>query len=224
MPRARTLFFVLGLVACGSTKHAPADAGTEDSGDPDAGGCPVPPVVTPPDTSGKGFLAPVKVGYVRTVDGDTAHFVLPNVGERTFRFLYVNTEESSGARATAFGIATVPIVRGWLEAAADLQVAIQDDGQGAPKLDPFQRILALVFTDGTLLQSRLVLEGASAYYALFGCAPSPIHESLLWSEAEAFGAQRGIWAPGHPTNYREVLASWNVRMCRPNPFESPYCP
>jgi endonuclease YncB( thermonuclease family) len=101
---------------------------------------------------------------------------------------------------------------------------MQDGGNGMPNTDPYMRILALVFVDGALLQSRIVREGYSAYYALFGCPPSPIHESLLWSEAEAFGAKRGIWAPGHPTDYSKVLAGWNVRMCRPNPFVAPYCP
>lgn len=228
--RVAPVLLSLALVACSSAKKPPADSGADDAGDPDTGSgtCPAPPTVAPADVAGKGFLAPVKVTYMRTVDGDTAHFVLPPsaplAGERTFRFLYVNTEEASGAEQTAFGVATVPVVKGWLAAASDIQVAMQDDGKGMPNTDPYMRILTLVFVDGALLQTRIVREGYSAYYALFGCAPSPVHESLLYSEAEAFAAKRGIWAPGHPTDYKQVLAMWGVRNCRPNPFEGPYCP
>lgn len=234
MRRATVLcLFGMALLACSAKKPSTADSGAieePDTGaaDPDAGGCPAPPSVAPADVAGKGFLAPVTVTYVRTVDGDTAHFVLPPssplAGERTFRFLYVNTEEASGTAQTAFGVATVPVVRGWLEAAKEIQVAMQDDGTGKPNADPYMRLLTLVFVDGALLQTRIVREGYSAYYALFGCPASPTHESLLWAEAEAFGAKRGIWAPGHPTDYRPILSSWNVRGCRPNPFEAPYCP
>jgi endonuclease YncB( thermonuclease family) len=74
-----------------------------------------------------------------------------------------------------------------------------------------------VFVDGELLQTRIVREGYSAYHTLFGCARSPVHEALLYAEAEAWTARRGIWAPGHPTDYRPVLEDWvGRRTCRPN--------
>lgn len=220
--------FVLAL-ACSSRRPA-ADAGTpeEDAGDEPTCG---PPRDVGTGDVGAGFLAPTPATYVRTVDGDTAHFQVQGQ-ERTFRFLYVNTEESSGTQATAFGLETKAFVKQWLDGAAaagaTFMVAPQEGATpGQPNTDPYQRILALVFVDGALVQQRLVREGWSAYYTVFGCAPEPIGKALLLSEMEARDAQRGVWAPGHPTDYAQVLAQWTVGRgaCRPNPFVGqPYCP
>lgn len=185
-------------------------------------GCPAPATVSPTPTI-SGFLAAVNVDFVRTVDGDTAHFMV-NGTETVVRFIYINAEETHGAETTAFGLATVPIVDRLLRSSR-LQIAAQRGSNGQPNTDTFGRTLALVFADGELVQTRIVREGLSAYYTQFGCAPSPVHLSLLYAEAEARANQRGIWAPGHPTNYSEVLARWIGRStCRPNPFMGqPYC-
>lgn len=185
-------------------------------------GCPAPAVIAPTATF-TGFLPPVNAEYVRTVDGDTAHFLVAGV-EITVRIMYVNAEETSGAEATAFGRATVPLVSQMLRGAR-LQLVQQRGANGMPNLDGFGRTLAMVFTDGELLETRVIREGLSAYYTQFGCAPAPAHLALLYAEAEARANQRGIWAPGHPTNYAEVLSRWIGRStCRPNPFMGqPYC-
>lgn len=188
-------------------------------------GCPAPPVVGPDDLP-TGYLPAVSANFDYIVDGDTAHFLFAD-GERISRFLFVNTEESHGAETTDFGVATGPIVGGWLDAGAEIRIAFQRDSQDPtmPRLDPYDRWLSLIFVDGELLQTRIVREGLSAYYTQFGCPPSPIHESLLYAEAEARANERGIWAPGHPTDYEAVLHSWiGSRTCRPNPYEGePYC-
>ena len=94
-----------------------------------------------------------------------------------------------------------------------------------PDLDPFDRWLGLVFVDGELFETRLVREGLSAYFTEFGCAPEPLHTALLLAEAEARANRRGIWAPGHPTDYAAVFSRWfGSSRCRPNPFRNqPYC-
>ncbi len=205
--------------ASGQDLAAPADLAFVPSG------CPAPPVVTPGDLPA-GYLPAQSVQLDYTVDGDTAHFLYVD-GARISRFLWINTEESHGAETTDFGVATVPVVDGWLKAAQKIEVAFQRDSQNPtqPRLDPYDRYLSLVFVDGELLQTRIVREGYSAYYTEFGCAASPIHESLLYAEAEARANQRGIWAPGHPTDYSAVFKQWiGRRTCRPNPFDQePYC-
>lgn len=226
--------FLVGALLCSGWA---ACGGGASNGDPDLApavdlakpfvesGCPAPPVVTP-DNLPAGYLPKAKVQLDYVVDGDTAHFIFPD-GERTCRFLFVNTEESHGAETTDFGIATGPIVDGWLRAATTIEVAFERDNQDPTmaSLDPFDRWLSLIFVDGELLQTRIVREGLSAYYTQFGCPKSPIHEALLYAEAEARANERGIWAPGHPTDYSQVLAQWiGSRTCRPNPFKNqPYC-
>lgn len=202
---------------------------------PDAGGrrdagleqnaCPA-PVAPTPEQVPAGYLTPQVVGLVRVVDGDTAHFRFGD-DERIVRFLYVNTEESHGEETTAFGTDTELRVRDEITSAAEIVVAVREDRDlpGQPDLDPYDRWLSLVFVDGTLYETHLIRAGLSAYYTRFGCAPEPIHTSLLHAEAEARAAGRGIWAPGHPTDYRAVLDDWiGNNHCRPNPFREQYCP
>lgn len=212
------------------------DAGTTEDGaapDPDAAAadatvpseCPAPAALAPA-TAPSGFLRPVKVTLRFSVDGDTAHFDFPGQPDKIVRFLFVNTEESSGAETTQFGIQTKDVVRGYLQAAKDIQIAVQEDrpGTGLPNTDPYGRWLSLVYVDGDLFQTRLVREGLSAYYVLFGCAPAPVHEALLYAEAEANANDRGIWKAGHPTDYAQVLGYWiGNKTCRPNPFKGKYC-
>jgi micrococcal nuclease len=185
-------------------------------------GCPAPATIAPTPTI-SGFLPAVNVDFVRTVDGDTAHFMV-NGTETVVRFIYLNAEETHGAETTAFGLATVPIVDRMLRSSR-LQISPQRATNGQPMTDTFGRTLALVFTNGELVQTRIVREGLSAYYTQVGCAPAPVHLSLLYAEAEARANRRGIWAPGHPTNYADVFMRWFGRStCRPNPFTGqPYC-
>ncbi len=196
------------------------DAGPQDSG------CPPPKKLSPSDL-GKGFTAPQAVTLIRDIDGDTAHFKFPDGTDTDVRFLWVNTEESKTDATTAFGIKTGDVVKGYLEVAKDIIVVPQENPKkpGTPNLDPYGRTLGLVFADGDLFQTRLVREGWSAYYTLYGCAPEPVHSALVDAEAEANANHRGIWEPNHPTDYRRVFDDWiGANTCRPNPYESAYCP
>lgn len=187
--------------------------------------CPAPIAPTPLEVP-EGYLPPEVVRLVRVVDGDTAHFMFGD-REEIVRFLYVNTEESHGEETTQFGLDTEDRAREEITAAHEIVVAVREDRDlpGWPDLDPYDRWLSLVFVDGELYQTHLVREGMSAYYTRFGCAPEPVHTSLVDAEAEANAAHRGIWAPGHPTDYEDVLRSWMGRFhCRPNPYDEPYCP
>lgn len=213
-----------GAVACRGGQTGEDLAQPEDLAPPiKPSGCPAPGAVHPADLK-TGFLPAEGVFYSRTVDGDTAHFIFKS-GEKVVRFLWVDTEEKGGTGATAFGAATVPVIEGWIAATKIVTVSIEEDAQspGQPALDAFGRTLGVVFLDGELLQTRIVREGWSAYYTQFGCAPPPIHEALLYAEAEARANERGIWQKGHPTNYRDVFERWLRGTCRPNPYEEAYC-
>jgi endonuclease YncB( thermonuclease family) len=189
-------------------------------------GCPSSAPVTTTMLPATGFLPPVRARFARSVDGDTAHFVIPITGDIDVRFLWVNTEESHGDVTTAFGTRTAAWAAATMPTVREFVLVFQEDSRmrGQPALDPYMRRLALIFADGDLWQRRLVREGWSAYYTDFGCAPAPVHQSLLFAEAEARANRRGIWAMGHPTNYNEVFARWISNRCRPNPFRNqPYC-
>lgn len=218
------------LAACGTTSNEPArpdDRGALDASAKDAGetvarsGCPAPVPVSATDLVG--FRATERVTLVRATDGDTATFRRPGGAEVTVRFLFVNTEEAFGDEMTEYGKAVAEVVGGYLRSARQLEIAIRE-GDGADELDTFGRSLGLVFLDAELLQSRIVREGLSPYYTAFGCASGPVHVNLLHSEAEARGNERGLWKPGHPTDYRPILEDWiGSSTCRNNPYERAYC-
>jgi endonuclease YncB( thermonuclease family) len=165
-----------------------------------------------------GFSPPMVVKLHRPVDGDTAHFLGPG-GLYKVRFLWVNTEETHGERATAFGVVAAERMQKWLFESSRIELYFQLAADGSPARDSYGRYLALVALDGELAELRLVREGLSPYYTSFGCAPSPLHEAMLAAEAEAHATARGLWAPGHPTDYHEVFRRWlSHRHCRPDPF------
>lgn len=184
-------------------------------------GCPAPAKITTAQVPA-GYMPAERVNLNYTVDGDTAHFFFKS-GEHIVRFLYLNTEETTGADKTAFGAVTKATIDGWLRGATEIMVAPRLKA-GMPDVDPYDRWLALVFVDNELLQTRIMREGHSAYYTVYGCAPAPLHDAFLHAEAEANANDRGIWKPGHPTDYRKVLTDWiGTNRCRPNPFETAYC-
>lgn len=208
------------------TPPPPADASRAPDAARGDGSCPAP---VPFGTSNvpAGYLPAVEVGIVSIADGDSGRYDFPTARDQGVRMLYVNTEESFGDETTPFGVASKATVIGWIRAARSVKIAVRESspGSGRPDLDPYDRWLSLVFLDGELLQSRIVREGLSAYYTLFGCAPPALHENLLHSEAAANAAKVGIWGPGQHNDYRVVLGQWiGSRTCRPNPFLGPYCP
>jgi len=236
--------FLLGAAGCQSAvdpeqvedvagDDATAEASVDAAGDSLAdSGCPAPARITP-EMIPSGYLPVERVNLNYDVDGDTAHFYFAS-GDHILRYLFVDTEESNGAKTTEFGKASKAIMAKWLQEAKEIKVAVrQGSTAGSPDVDLYGRWLSLIFVDGELIQTRLVREGYSPYvthfrYSFGGkstyCAPTPVHEALLYAEAEAYANQRGIWAPGHPTDYKATLAEWTgPDKCRPIPYEGPYC-
>jgi endonuclease YncB( thermonuclease family) len=236
--RAAVLLPLLCL-ACSSKAAAPiedepVDSGTADSAVVDTGvaevasdvgvksACPAPASIGIADVP-TGYLPPEDVNLNYDVDGDTAHFYFKS-GEHIVRFLFVNTEEVYGAEVTDFGVKSKAAVKAILEGATKIQVVVrQGKTAGMPDLDPYDRWLGLVFVDGVMLETRIVQEGWSAYYTKYGCAPGKLHDSLLYAEAEAYAAKRGVWEVGHPTDYKPILADWGAAKCGADPFAGPLC-
>ncbi len=206
------------------TDAAPEDAIADAPSTPDSG-CPPPALLSVANVP-PGYMPAVTVTIARLIDGDSDNFNFPNAQAQGVRLLFVNTEESGGPEMTDFGVQTKEIAHAYLRSAKSLQIAVRESrpGSGMPDLDPYNRWLSLLFVDGELFQTWLVRQGLSAYYTVFGCAPAPIHEALLYAEAEANAANRGIWGPGPHNDYKAVLEQWiGNRTCRPNPYKSPYC-
>jgi len=190
------------LAACRCDAGAASTAGTSVQ--------PVPDAIS-------GYLAPQVVPLTVPVDGDTAHFGFPT-GDRSVRFVYVNTEEIYGGRSTPFGVESAQHVTAILRSARSIAVALRANpaAPDRPEVDRYGRLLGLIFVDGTLLQTRIVREGWSAYYNAYGCAPPPMHAELLAAETEARERGAGIWARGHPVDYRAEIARWvRTNGCRP---------
>jgi endonuclease YncB( thermonuclease family) len=230
------LLLSLVCLACSSKTPAvveePIDSGTaevatdtaiaEVASDAPKSACPAPATIGLPDVPA-GFLPPEEVNLAYDVDGDTAHFYFKS-GEQIVRFLFVNTEEVVGAEKTDFGQKSKDAVKAILEGATKIVVVVREGKTaGMPDLDPFNRWLGLVFVDGALLETRIVREGWTAYYTKYGCAPPKLHESLLYAEAEAWAAQRGVWEPGHATDYKPILVEWGADKCGANPYSGPLC-
>lgn len=208
------------------TSPAATDAGDGADTSTIASPCPAPIAIGPANVPA-GFLRPVKVTIAGIADGDSGRYNFPNAQNQGIRLLWINTEESFGDDMTDFGVKTKATVIQWINAAKEIQIAVQETarGSGVPDSDPYDRWLSVMFVDGELLQTRIVREGLSAYYTAFGCADAPFHEALLHSEAEANVNSRGIWGPGPHNDYRVALAEWiGTRKCRPNPFLASYCP
>lgn len=214
----------------------PVDEPGATTGDPDAGkatadggstepvSCPAPSKIAPAKFDG--YLAAAVVTFHRGVDGDTAHFDFPSEPDQVVRFQFINAEETSGDNKTDYGLETSAIVTDILRDATSIAIALQETapGSGLPNHDDFGRLLGLVFVDGDLLQTKIVRDGRSPYFARYGCAPGAVHDAILFAEAEAFLAQRGIWAPDHPTKYQSFQSYWvGPTGCRPNPYKTPYC-
>ncbi|MGZ3423735.1 MAG: thermonuclease family protein [Polyangiales bacterium] len=231
------LLLPLVLAACSSKASAPVDEGASgDSGeevaidtgaaevasDAPKSACPEPATIGLADVPA-GFLPPEDVNLAYDVDGDTAHFYFKS-GEQIVRFLFVNTEEVVGTEKTVFGQQSKDAVKAILEKATKIVVVVREGTtKGMPDLDPYMRWLGMIFVDGELLETRIVREGWTAYYTKYGCAPGKIHDSLLYAEAEAFAAQRGVWEPGHPTDYKPILVDWGAAKCGSDPYAGPLC-
>ncbi len=182
------------------------------------------------------YLAPETVTLESVIDGDTAYFKQATGVVQRIRFMHINAEEvhhgdaspSQNAKATPFGEMTKSHVKDVLSRASTIELSFHRDPQDAskPESDMFGRWLALVWIDGALLQQQLIADGYSGYYTKYGCAQGPLHDTLLFSEADANQKNRGVWDPQYKNEHLPVLSQWiGLDKCRPNPLKGEhYCP
>lgn len=123
------------------------------------------------------------------VDGDTAKFITSD-GEKTTRFLAIDTPETvhPKKKAEPFGKEASEYTCHALSHAKEI---VLEYDPGSEKVDKYDRYLAWVFVDGTLLQQKLVEEGLASVAYLYG---DYRYTSLLQdSEAVAKVHQVGRW-------------------------------
>ena len=95
-----------------------------------------------------------KVKFDKCVDGDTAYFIYK--GESTkFRFLSIDTPEST-TKKEKYGKEASDFTCNELKKANKIEIEFEDNSS---KTDKYDRYLVYVFTDGELLQEKLLYNG-----------------------------------------------------------------
>lgn len=128
--------------------------------------------------------------FERHVDGDTSRFIVEGE-ELTVRYLLIDTPETVKANTPVqpFGLEASNRTKELLEQAKLIELEL-DKGE---KTDKYDRVLAYVFVDGSLVQDILVKEGL----AKIAYVKKPSTKYLLdlkKSESDAKLAKRGIWS------------------------------
>ena len=103
-----------------------------------------------PIPSGERFEVTLK----SCVDGDTAWFYIDDK-ETKVRFLYIDTPEST-KEIEPYGKEASEFVASKLEHAKTIELELNVDGN---QYDKYDRLLAWIFVDGTLLQEEIAAKG-----------------------------------------------------------------
>jgi micrococcal nuclease len=123
------------------------------------------------------------------VDGDTAKFVTPD-GIETVRFLAIDTPETVHPTkgVEPFGKEASAFTCNELNMASSITLEMD---MNSDKYDKYKRLLAWVFVDNNLLQSKLIEKGYAKVAYLYGDYK---YTGLLLSEEENAKANKlGIW-------------------------------
>lgn len=114
------------------------------------------------------YLIPLeneKVILVRCIDGDTARFKINGV-EETVRFLAIDTPEinSNPKKSEPFGNEAAHYTCSYLEKADEIKLEFEEGSER----DKYERLLAWVFVDDTLLQKELISKGLAEVKYVYG--------------------------------------------------------
>ncbi len=130
------------------------------------------------------------VSFLKKVDGDTAWFVLDGE-EIKVRFLAVDTPETSNSRTKA---------QPWSSEASDYtttrlanasEIYLEWD-DGSDRTDKYDRYLAWIWVDGSLLQAELVGQGLAEVTYIYG--DYKYTDALYDIQDSAKTAGTGIWS------------------------------
>lgn len=134
----------------------------------------------------------IEVKYYASVDGDTAKFDL-NGEVITVRFLGINTPEtvSTTVGEEPYGKEASNYTKEKLENATKIELEYDPK---ADEKDKYNRVLAWIWVDGSLLQKELVSNGLAETYMLQN---NYRYASILQlAEEEAKSNKKGIWSEG----------------------------
>ena len=106
----------------------------------------------------------ISVKYISSVDGDTAKFEI-NGETATVRFLGIDTPETvhPNKEIQSFGKEASDYTKQRLESAKKIEIELDNN---ADKFDKYERYLAWIWVDGSLLQEELVKKGLAECYML----------------------------------------------------------
>lgn len=123
------------------------------------------------------------------VDGDTAKFITPN-GVETVRFLAIDTPETVHPTkgVQPFGKEASNYTCNALKTANSIALEVDSNSD---EYDKYDRLLAWVFVDNQLLQSKLVVQGYAKVAYLYG--NYKYTNILLAEEDNAQSNKVGMW-------------------------------
>lgn len=120
-------------------------------------------------------------------DGDTAHFYIDGKDTKV-RFLAINAPEYTKEKEP-FGKEASEYVCRKLKEANTITLEYDD---GSDKTDKYDRVLAWVYVDGTLLQKELIEQGLAEVKYLYG--DYAYTKELQTLEKEAKAQKLGMWS------------------------------
>ena len=140
----------------------------------------------------------IEVELLKCIDGDTAKFIV-NKKEETIRFLAIDTPEDT-TKKEPFGQEASLFTCDHLKQAKKITIELDSNSD---KYDRYNRLLAWVFIDGTLLQTQLVKEGLAKVAYLYG--DYKYTDKLKVAEKKAKAQGLNIWAESKPSNLRTII-------------------
>lgn len=132
----------------------------------------------------------LEVDFYACVDGDTAKFIT-NKGKETVRFIAIDTPETvhPTKKEEPFGKEASDYTCNSLKKAKKIILELDDNSN---KYDKYNRLLAWVFIDDTLLQKELIKLGYAKISYLYG--DYKYTDYLKIEEKKAKNKKLGIWS------------------------------
>ena len=128
------------------------------------------------------------VTLVRTVDGDTAVFLVDGKEEK-IRFLAIDTPETvkENTKVEEYGVEASNYTKQLLNSAKKIKLEYEKEND----YDNYDRLLAWVFVDGKLLQEKLIEKGLAKVAYIYG--DYKYTDLLYETQNKAKKNKIGIW-------------------------------
>lgn len=139
----------------------------------------------------------VEVKLDKCVDGDTANLIIDNESKKV-RFLAIDTPESvhPTKKEEAFGKDASNFTCDKLTNAKKIEIEYDPDSD---KTDKYNRVLAWIYIDDSLLQRELIINGYAKVAYIYG---DYLYTSdLCIEEKKAYEKKIGIWSVNNKEGY-----------------------